>query len=102
MFPNDISDFLPEHEVEFVIDLILSTSPMSKTPYRMSASELGKLKKQLEYLLEKKFVPPSVFSFGAPVLLVKKKYGSMRLCVDYRQLNKVIIKKGTHIPELMI
>ena len=53
-------------------------------PYRMSASELTELKKQLEELLEKKFVRPSVSLWGAPVLLVKKKDGSMRLCVDYR------------------
>ncbi|MCI97324.1 retrotransposon protein, partial [Trifolium medium] len=58
----------------------------------MSASELGELKKQLEELLEKKFIRPSVSPWGAPVLLVKKKEGSMRLCIDYRQLNKVTIK----------
>jgi len=58
----------------------------------MSSSELGELKKQLEELLEKQFIRPSVSPWGAPVLLVKKKDGSMRLCVDYRQLNKVTIK----------
>ena len=58
----------------------------------MSSSELGELKKQLEELLDKQFIRPSVSPWGAPVLLVKKKDGSMRLCVDYRQLNKVTIK----------
>jgi len=58
----------------------------------MSASELGELKKQLEELLEKQFIRPSVSPWGAPVLFEKKKDGSMRLCVDYRQLNKVTIK----------
>lgn len=62
-------------------------------PCRMSPSELGELKKQLEYLFEKKFVRPSVSPWRAPVLLVKKKDGSMKLCVDYRRLNKVIIEK---------
>ncbi|MCI81289.1 RNA-directed DNA polymerase (Reverse transcriptase), partial [Trifolium medium] len=57
-------------------------------PYRMSAAELEKLKGQLKELLEKKFVRLSVSPWGAPVLLVKKKDGSMRLCIDYRQLNK--------------
>ncbi|MCI89701.1 RNA-directed DNA polymerase (Reverse transcriptase), partial [Trifolium medium] len=57
-------------------------------PYRMSAAELERLKEQLEELLEKKFVRPSVSPWGAPVLLVKKNDGSMRLCIDYRQLNK--------------
>ncbi|MCI57146.1 RNA-directed DNA polymerase (Reverse transcriptase), partial [Trifolium medium] len=57
-------------------------------PYRMSVSELKELKKQLQELLEKKFIRPSVSPWGAPLLLVKKKDGSMRLCIDYRQLNK--------------
>ena len=67
-------------------------------PYRMSASELVELKKQLEDLLEKKFVRPSVSPWGAPVLLVKKKEGTMRLCIDYRQLNKVTIKNKYPLP----
>ena len=57
---------------------------MSMTPYRLSSSELAELKKQLEDLLDKKFVRPSVSPWGASVLLVKKKDGSMRLCIDYR------------------
>jgi len=65
---------------------------VSMVPYRMSASELAELKKQLEDLLDKKFVRPSVSPWAAPVLLVKKKDGSMRFCIDYRQLNKVTIK----------
>ena len=69
-------------------------------PYRMSASELSELKKQLEELLEKKFVRPSVSPWGAPVLLVKKKYGSMRPCVDYRKLNKVMIKNKYSLPRI--
>ncbi|MCI46318.1 RNA-directed DNA polymerase (Reverse transcriptase), partial [Trifolium medium] len=78
VFPDDISDMLPKREVEFAIDLVPSTSPVSMAPYRMSASELNELKKQLEELLEKKFIRPSVSPWGAPVLLVKKKEGSMR------------------------
>lgn len=60
-------------------------------PYRISASELVELKKKLEDFLEKKFVRPSVSPWGAPMLLVKKKEGTMRLCIDYLQLNKVTI-----------
>nr|ABD28305.1 RNA-directed DNA polymerase (Reverse transcriptase) [Medicago truncatula] len=74
--------------------------PVSMAPYRMSASELSELKKQLEDLLEKKFVRPSVSPWGAPVLLVKKKDGSMRLCIDYRQLNKVTIKNRYPLPRI--
>ncbi|GAU44090.1 hypothetical protein TSUD_399720 [Trifolium subterraneum] len=70
-FPEDISDLPPEREVEFGIDLVPGTSPISMTPYRMSASELNELKKQLEELLEKKFICPSVSPWGALVLLVK-------------------------------
>jgi hypothetical protein len=69
-------------------------------PYRMSASELGELKKQLEELLEKKCIRPSVSPWGAPVLLVKKKEGSMRLCIDYRLLNKVTIKNKYPLPRI--
>ncbi|XP_050887787.1 uncharacterized protein LOC127092937 [Lathyrus oleraceus] len=92
VFLDDISDFPPEREVEFSIDLVPDISPMSMVPYRMSASELSELKKQLEELLERKVVWPSVSPWDAPVLLVKKKDGSMRLCVDDGQLDKVTIK----------
>jgi len=66
----------------------------------MSASELGELKKQLEELLEKQFIRPSVSPWGALELLVNKKDGSMRLCVDYRQLNKVTIKNRYPLPRI--
>ncbi|XP_050896520.1 uncharacterized protein LOC127103295 [Lathyrus oleraceus] len=73
VFPNDISDLPPEREVEFTIDLVPSTRPVSMAPYRMSPSYLSELKKQLKELLEKRFIRPSVSPWGAPVLLVKKK-----------------------------
>jgi len=76
------------------------TSLISIAPYRMSASELGELKKKLEELLEKQFIRSSVSLWGALVLLVKKKDGSMRLCVDYRQLNKVTIKNRYPLPRI--
>lgn len=82
-FPDDINDFLPEHELEFTINLVLRPSPVSMAPYKMSASELSEMKKQLEDFLENKFIRPSVLLWGALVLLVKNKDGSMRLCVDY-------------------
>ena len=62
--------------------------------------ELAELKKQLEELLEKRFVRPSVSPWGAPVLLVKKKDGTMRLCVDYHQLNKVMVKNKYPLPRI--
>jgi len=100
VFPDEIPDVPPEREVEFSIDLVPGTKPVSMAPYRMSASELAELKKQLEDLLDKKFVRPSVSPWGAPVLLVKKKDGSMRLCIDYWQLNKVTIKNRYPLPRI--
>src|SRR3954463_10980536 len=100
VFPEDVSDLPPERGVDFAIELNPVTSPVSMAPYRMSASELKELKSQLEELLEKKFIRPSVSPWGAPVLLVKKKEGSMRICVDYRQLNKVTMKNRYPLPRI--
>ena len=65
---------------------------VSKVPYRMAPIELKELETQLEELLDKKFIRLSVSPWGAPVLFVKKKDGIMRICIDYRQLNQMIIK----------
>lgn len=100
VFLEDVSDLPPECEVEFSIELVLGTRPISMAPYYMCAFELNELKSQLEDLLEKKFIRPSVSPWGAPVLLVKKKEGTMRLCVDYRQLNKVTIKNRYPLPRI--
>jgi len=100
VFPDEIPEVPPEREVEFSIDLVPGMKPVSMAPCRMSASELAELKKQLEDLLDKKFVRPSVSSWGASMLLVKKKDGSMRLCIDYRQLNKVTIKNRYPLPRI--
>lgn len=98
VFPNDISGLPLEREVEFAIDLVPGTRTISMVPYIMSQSELSELKKQLEEFLEKRFIRPSVSGWGALVLLIKKKDGSMRLCVDYCQLNKVKIKNNYPLP----
>lgn len=79
VFPENVSDLPLEREVEFTIDLVPGMCLVSMAPYRMSASELVELKKKLEELLEKRFVRPSVSPWGAPVLLVKKKEGTLRL-----------------------
>nr|KYP71341.1 Transposon Ty3-G Gag-Pol polyprotein [Cajanus cajan] len=100
VFSDDMSSLPPTREVEFSIDLVLGTGPISIPPYRMPPIELVETKKQIEDLLEKGFVRPSVSPWGAPVLLVKKKDGSMRLCVDYFQLNKVTIKNKYPLPRI--
>ena len=100
VFPEEICDLPPEREVEFSIDLIPGASPISIAPYRMAPVELAEVKKQVEELLERRFVRPSASPWGAPVLLVKKKDGSMRMCVDYRQLNKVTVKNKYPLPRI--
>ena len=92
VFPDDISDLPLDREVEFTIDLIPGTEPISIPPYRMAPAELRELNAQLEELLSKRFIRPSISPWGAPVLFVKKKYGSLRLCIDYRQMNRVTIR----------
>lgn len=82
-FPYDISDLPPEREVEFTVDLVLGIRPVLMKSYKMCASLLSELKKTLEELIKKKFFRTSASLWGAPVFLVKKKYGRMKLYVDY-------------------
>ncbi|XP_061357106.1 uncharacterized protein LOC133301486 [Gastrolobium bilobum] len=98
VFPEEIPQFPPEKEIEFSIDLFPGVGPISLASYRMSHVELAELKKQLEELSRKNFVRPSVSPWGAPVIFVKKKDGTMRLCMDYRQLNKVSVKNKYPLP----
>ncbi|XP_075497662.1 uncharacterized protein LOC142534817 [Primulina tabacum] len=100
VFPDEIPGFPPAREVEFGIELMPDTSPISRTPYRMAPAELRELKAQLQDLLDKGYIRPSVSPWGAPVLFVRKKDGTMRLCIDYRQLNKVTIKNKYPLPRI--
>ena len=84
VFSDEFSRVPPYREIDFSIDLLPSTQPISKTPYRMAANELKELKVQLQDLLEKGFIRPSASPWGAPVLFVLKKDGSMSLYIDYR------------------
>ncbi|KAL8147136.1 hypothetical protein AgCh_004741 [Apium graveolens] len=85
VFPEELPGLPPDREVEFSIDLIPGAEPVSKAPYRMTPMEIKELAKQLQKLLDKGVIRPSVSPWGAPVLFVKKKDGSMRLCIDYRE-----------------
>ncbi|CAJ2633781.1 unnamed protein product [Trifolium pratense] len=100
VFPEDLPGLPPDREIEFSIELVPDTQPISIPPYRMAPAELKELKEQLQDLLDKGFIRASTSPWGAPVLFVKKKDGSMRLCVDYRQLNKVTIKNKYPLPRI--
>ncbi|KAL0554254.1 hypothetical protein IC582_008171 [Cucumis melo] len=100
VFPEELPGLPPHREVEFAIELEPGTVPISRAPYRMAPAELKELKVQLQELLDKGFIRPSVSPWGAPVLFVKKKDGSMRLCIDYRELNKVTVKNRYPLPRI--
>jgi hypothetical protein len=100
VFPVELPGMPPEKEVEFVIDLLPRTAPISKRPYRMSVKELQELKKQLTELQEAGYIHLSSSPWGAPVLFVQKKDGSQRMCVDYRSLNDVTIKNKYLLPRI--
>ena len=92
VFPDDLPGIPPEREIDFGIDLIPDTRSISIPPYRMAPAELKELKEQLKDLIDKGFIRPSISPWGALVLFVRKKDGSHRMCIDYRQLNKITIK----------
>ena len=88
----------PVQEIEFSIEVLPGTAPISKAPYCMASIELAKLKKQIQKLLNKGLIWPSVPPWGTLVLLIKKKDGSQRLCIDYRELNHVTVKNKYPLP----
>ena len=100
VFPKELPGLPPHREIEFAIDVVPGATPTSITPYRMSPLELKELKLQLQELLEKGFIRPSVSPWGALVLFVKKKDGTLRLCIDYRQLNKLTVKNKYLLPRI--
>jgi hypothetical protein len=101
VFPEDLPEGLPpRRDVDHRIELVPGSTPPTRPTYRMSPPELDELKKQVADLLAKGFIQPSKSPFGAPVLFVKKKDGSQRMCVDYRALNKVTIKNSYPLPRI--
>ncbi|GJX38672.1 putative reverse transcriptase domain-containing protein [Tanacetum coccineum] len=100
VFPEDLSGLPPARPVEFQIDLIPRAAPVARAPYRLALSEMKELSEQLQELSDKGFIRPSSSPWGAPVLFVKKKDGSFRMCIDYRELNKLTVKNRYPLPRI--
>ena len=92
VFPKDFPRVPPERQVEFRNNLVPGAAPITKAPNRLAPPEKQELSTQLQGLLDKGFIRPTCSPWGAPILFVKKKDGSHRMCIDYRELNKVIVK----------
>nr|CAD39354.2 OSJNBa0059H15.5 [Oryza sativa Japonica Group] len=100
VFPDDLTTMPPKRDIEFRIDLVPGTAPIHKRPYRMGASELAEVKKQVDEQLQKGYIRPSTSPWGAPVIFVEKKDKTKRMCVDYRALNEVTIKNKYPLPRI--
>ncbi|GJY83628.1 putative reverse transcriptase domain-containing protein [Tanacetum coccineum] len=98
VFPENLHGLPPVRQVEFQIDLILGVTPVARAPYRLAPSEMQELSNQLQELADRGFIRPSTSPWGAPVLFVKKKDGSFRMCIDYWELNKLTIKNRYPLP----
>jgi hypothetical protein len=103
VFPDVMPEELPEdlpprRRVDHAIEVMLGVEPPAKAPYRMSHEELKKLKVRFEEVLAKGYIKPSKSSSGAPVLFVHKKDGTLRMCINYRALNKATVKNRYPLP----
>ncbi|GJS53413.1 putative reverse transcriptase domain-containing protein [Tanacetum coccineum] len=100
VFPEDLPGIPPTRQVEFRIDLVPGATPVARAPYRLAPSKMKELAEQLQELTDKGFIRPSSSPWGAPVLFVKKKDGSFRMCIDYRELNKLTVKNRYPLPRI--
>ena len=101
VFPKELPCVLPpDRHIAHAIDIMPGHAPPNSAPYRLSQPELEEVRKQIDQLLSKGLIRPSSSPFGAPVLLVKKKDGSMRMCIDYRKLNNITVKNKYPLPRI--
>ncbi|GJY44353.1 putative reverse transcriptase domain-containing protein [Tanacetum coccineum] len=100
VFPKDLPGLPPTRQVEFQIDLVPGAAPVARAPYRLAPSEMKELSEQLKELSDKGFIRPSSSPWGAPVLFIEKKDGSFRMCIDYRELNKLTVKNRYPLPKM--
>ncbi|GKD49294.1 putative reverse transcriptase domain-containing protein, partial [Tanacetum coccineum] len=100
----DLPGLPPTRQVEFQIDLVPGAAPVARAPYRLAPSEMKELSEQLQELSNKGFIRPSSSPWGAPVLFVKKKDRSFRMCIDYRELNKLMNKQEhkEHLKQILV
>ncbi|GJU10176.1 putative reverse transcriptase domain-containing protein, partial [Tanacetum coccineum] len=100
-FPKIYRDYLRHSlHVDYHIELILGAAPVARAPYRLAPAEMKELAEQLKELSDKGFIRPSSSPWGAPILFVKKKDGSFRMCIDYRELNKLTVKNRYPLPRI--
>ncbi|GJX42407.1 putative reverse transcriptase domain-containing protein [Tanacetum coccineum] len=100
VFPENLLGISPARQVEFQIDLVPGVAPVARAPYQLASSEMKELAEQLQELSDKGFIRPSSSPWGAPVLFVKKKDGSFRMCIDYHELNKLTVKNRYPLPRI--
>ncbi|GJY27545.1 putative reverse transcriptase domain-containing protein [Tanacetum coccineum] len=100
VFLEDLHGLPSVRQVEFQIDLIPRATPVARAPYRLAPSEMQELSNQLQKLADRSFIRPSTSPWGAAILFVKKKDGSFRMCIDYRELNKLTVKNRYLIPRI--
>ncbi|GJU94658.1 putative reverse transcriptase domain-containing protein, partial [Tanacetum coccineum] len=100
VFPEDLPGLPPIRQVEFHIDLVPGAAPVARAPYRLAPSEMKELSDQLQELSDKGLIRPSSSPWGAPVLFVKKKDGTFRMCIDYQELNKLTVKNRYPLPRI--
>ncbi|GKF90259.1 hypothetical protein Tco_0264222, partial [Tanacetum coccineum] len=97
---KDLSGLPPTRQVEFQIDLVPGAAPVARAPYRLTPSETKELSEQLKELSDKGFIRPCSLPWEAPILFVKKNDGSFRMCIDYRELNKLTVKNRYPLPRI--
>ncbi|GKC37409.1 hypothetical protein Tco_1049793 [Tanacetum coccineum] len=100
VFPEDLPGLPPVRQVEFQTDLIPGAAPVARAPYRLDPSKMQELSNHLQELADRGFIRPSTSPWGALVLFVKKKDGSFRMCIDYRELNKLTVKDRYALPRI--
>ena len=100
VFPEELLGIPPESEMDLSIEIAPGTTPIPRAPYKMAPHELKELRLQLQELLDEGFIRPNVSPWGEPVLFVKKKDGTLRMCIDYRHINKVTVKIKYPLPRI--